>query len=77
LGHSLVGGEATPEDVRPEADLIVGGTDYMSPVPKLDPEVDLTGDSPLFSMLPPVPVEFSYSGCKSSEELVAFDTLVI
>jgi hypothetical protein len=31
----------TPEDVRPEADLVVGGTNCMSPVPKLDPKVDL------------------------------------
>jgi hypothetical protein len=77
LGHSSVAGEATPKGVWPEADSIVGGADCTSPVPELDPEVDLAGESPPFSVLAPVPVEFSCSGCKSSEELVAFDTLVI
>jgi hypothetical protein len=65
LSHSSVGGKATPEDVRPEADLVVGGTDYMSPIPELDPQVDLVGESSLFSVLPPVHVEFSCSGCNS------------
>jgi hypothetical protein len=49
----------------------------MSPVPEFDTEVDLDGESPPFSVLPPMPIECSYAGCKSSEELVAFDSLVI